>query len=147
MGLQRAGHDWVTFTLTFQFQTELSQKEEDWVHSRACLVPHSEPYCPQVSGRTHLVVEAFSDVQEGNVMVKDWSVSVRIEGAEDEENRCLCKYSRVSQTQYSEGCFPKVSGRTVSVCIYFHMIRMGVWEAGERCTACKIYLNKIKALC
>jgi len=69
------------------------------------------------------------------------------EGAEDEENRCLCKYSRISQTQYSEGCFPKVSGRTVSVCIYFHMIRMGVWEAGEGCTACKIDLNKIKALC
>ena len=67
---------------------------------------------------------------------------MRIEGTEDEENGCLRKYSKVSHTQYSEGCFPKASGRTVSVCIYFHMIRTGVWEAGERCTACKIYLNK-----
>lgn len=43
-----------------------------------------------------LVVEFLSDMQEGNLILKD-RVNVRDEGA-DEEKECLSKYSRVNHT-------------------------------------------------
>lgn len=90
------------------------------------------------SSDRHFCSRILSDIQEGNVILKEWVN----EGWGLMRKRVLSKYSGVNHTVIVKDIFP----RCQSWCVIIFRFSGMEWKPWE-CTTCKIYATIIKAMC